>query len=104
MSKPGRRTLELNLSVIVALAIWFVAIVLVALEAFLIFGVDWRGVPSDFRPNSSSVAGLVPTLAMSSVGALIAVRHPANRIGWLLMAISITASFLDFPRLYAGVS
>jgi signal transduction histidine kinase len=83
---------------------WLLTVALVAVEAFLIFGVNWRSVPGDFQPTSSSIAGLVPILAMSTVGALIAARHPANRIGWLLMAVSISASFLDFPRLYAGIA
>jgi signal transduction histidine kinase len=104
MVKPNRLMPRLNRYVVVAAIFWFVTIALVAIEAFLIFGVDWRGVPDGFRPTGSSVAGLLPTFAMSSVGALIAARHPANRIGWLLMAISVTASFLDFPRLYAGLA
>ena len=104
MVKPDRRTLRVSRSVIVAATIWFVAILLVLVEAFLIFGIDWRGVPNDFRPNGSSVAGLLAILAMCSVGGLIAARHPANRIGWLLVAIAVTASFLDIPRLYAGVA
>src|ERR1700682_358837 len=104
MEKLDRPTARLNWSVIAAATLWFAAIALVAFEAFLVFGIDWRGVPADFRPNASSVAGFVPTLAMSSVGALIAVRHPANRIGWLLLVLSLTASFLDFPRLYVGVA
>jgi signal transduction histidine kinase len=83
---------------------WLVAIVLVAVQAFLTFGVDWRGVPEGFRPNGSSIAGLVAILAMCSIGGLIAARQPANRIGWLLVAIAITATFLDIPRLYAGAA
>jgi signal transduction histidine kinase len=104
MVTPARHAPKLSPPVIVAVAIWLVAMALVALEAFLIFGINWHGVPDGFRPTGSSVAGLLPTFAMSSVGALIAIRHPANRIGWLLMAISVTASFLDYPRLYAGVA
>jgi signal transduction histidine kinase len=41
---------------------------------------------------------------MSSVGTLIAWRRRANRIGWLLLAIGFTATFLDLPKLYAGVA
>jgi len=41
---------------------------------------------------------------MSSVGTLIAWRRPANRIGWLLLAIGFTATFLDLPKLYAGAA
>jgi signal transduction histidine kinase len=41
---------------------------------------------------------------MSSVGALIAWRRPANRVGWLLLAIALSAIFIDVPRLYAGVA
>jgi signal transduction histidine kinase len=102
MVKAGRRTSGLGRSVIAPVVIWLVAIVLVAVQAFLTFGVDWRGVPEAFQPNGSSVAGLVAILAMCSVGGLIAARHPGNRIGWLLVAIAVTASFLDIPRLYAG--
>jgi signal transduction histidine kinase len=77
---------------------------LLAFQVFLTFGFDWRGAPEIFRPSSSSVAGFVAILAMSGVGTLVAWRRPANRIGWLLVAIAITACFLDVPRLYAGVA
>src|SRR4030081_790121 len=102
MVKADRRTSGLGRSVIAPVVIWLVAIVLVAVQAFLTFGVDWRGVPEAFKPNGSSVAGLVAILAVCSVGGLIAARHPGNLIGWLLVAIAVTASFLDIPRLYAG--
>src|SRR5713101_6370339 len=95
---------KLGRSFIVAALLWFVVMALLAFQIFLTFGVDWRSVPEAFRPNSSSVAGFVAILAMSSVGALVAWRRPANRIGWLLLAIAITASFLDFPKLYAGAA
>src|SRR3989454_11569566 len=98
-STPGRRR-----SVIVPALAWLLAVALIAVQAFLTFGVDWRSVPESFRPNASSVAGLLTILAMGSVGGLIAARQPANRIGWLLLAIAITATFLDIPRLYAGVA
>src|ERR1700730_18753288 len=104
MVKSERRTRRRAPSLIAPVAIWFCAIVLVAVQAFLAFGVDWHGVPESFRPNSSSVAGLLAILAMCSVGGLIAARHPGNRIGWLLVAIAVTASFLDIPRLYAGLA
>jgi signal transduction histidine kinase len=82
--------------------LWFLVIALMAVQVVLTFAVDWRRAPDAFRPNSSSVAGLLAILAMSSVGALIAWRRPANRIGWLLLAIGFSAVFLDIPRLYAG--
>ena len=77
---------------------------LLACQVFLTFAVDWRNVPDVFRPSNSSVVGLVAILAMSSVGALVAWRRPANRIGWLLLAIAFSAIFLDLPKLYAGVA
>jgi signal transduction histidine kinase len=77
---------------------------LLACQVFLTFAVDWRNVPDVFRPSNSSVVGLVAILAMSSVGALVTWRRPANRIGWLLMAIAFSAIFLDLPKLYAGVA
>jgi signal transduction histidine kinase len=39
---------------------------------------------------------------MSSVGALVAWRQPANRVGWLLLSIALFAILVDLPRLYAG--
>ena len=77
---------------------------LLACQVFFTFAVDWRQVPDVFRPSNSSVAGFFAILAMSSVGALVAWRRPANRIGWLLLAIAFSAIFLDLPRLYAGVA
>ncbi|HXN78348.1 MAG TPA: histidine kinase [Candidatus Dormibacteraeota bacterium] len=77
---------------------------LLAFQLLLTFGVDWRGAPEAFRPNSSSVAGFAAILAMSSVGALVAWRRPANRIGWLLLAIAFSALFIDLPHLYVGVA
>jgi signal transduction histidine kinase len=77
---------------------------LLACQVFLTFAVDWRNVPDVFRPSNSSVVGLVAILAMSSVGALVTWRRPANRIGWLLLAIAFSAIFLDLPKLYAGVA
>ena len=77
---------------------------LLACQVFFTFAVDWRQVPEVFRPSNSSVAGFFAILAMSSVGGLVAWRRPANRIGWLLLAIAFSAIFLDLPRLYAGVA
>jgi signal transduction histidine kinase len=94
----------LGRSFIVASLLWVLVIALMAVQAILTFAVDWRRAPDVFRPNSSSVAGLVAILALSSVGALVAWRRPANRIGWLLLAIAFSAIFLDLPKLYAGVA
>jgi signal transduction histidine kinase len=97
-----RSAQRLGRSSIVAAGLWLLVIGLLACQALLTFTVDWRNVPDVFRPSSSSVAGLVAILAMSSVGALVAWRRPANRIGWLLLAIALSAIFLDVPKLYAG--
>jgi signal transduction histidine kinase len=97
---PGAR---LGRSFVVAALLWLLVMALLAFQLLLTFGVDWRGAPEAFRPNSSSVAGFAAVLAMSSVGALIVWRRPTNRIGWLLLAIAFSAIFIDIPRLYAGV-
>src|ERR1700730_1838567 len=91
-------------SFMVAALLWFAAMGLLVFQLLLTFGVDWRRAPEAFRPNSSSVAGFVAILAMSGVGALVAWRRPANRIGWLLLTIALSAIFLDLPKLYAGVA
>src|SRR6202162_3453705 len=94
---PGR-------SFVVAALLWLLVMALLAFQLLLTFGVDWRGAPEAFRPNSSSVAGFAAILAMSSVGALVAWRRPANLIGWLLLAIAFSALFIDLPHLYVGVA
>jgi signal transduction histidine kinase len=91
-------------SSIVAAGLWLLVIGLLACQVFLTLTVDWRNVPDVFRANTSSAAGLVAILGMSSVGALVAWRRPANRIGWLLLTIAFSAIFLDLPKLYAGVA
>jgi signal transduction histidine kinase len=95
---------KLGRSFVVAALLWFVVIALLVFQLLLTFGVDWRRAPEAFRPNSSSVAGFVAILAMSGVGALVAWRRPANRIGWLLLAIAFSALFIDLPHLYVGVA
>jgi signal transduction histidine kinase len=95
---------KLGRSFVVAALLWLVVIALLVFQLLLTFGVDWRGAPEAFRPNSSSVAGFVAILAMSGVGALVAWRRPANRIGWLLLAIAFSALFIDLPHLYVGVA
>jgi signal transduction histidine kinase len=95
---------KLGRSLMVAALLWIVVIALLVCQLLLTFGVDWRRAPEAFRPNSSSVAGFVAILAMSGVGALVAWRRPANRIGWLLLAIAFSALFIDLPHLYVGVA
>jgi signal transduction histidine kinase len=95
---------KLGRSFVVPALLWFVVIALLVFQLLLTFGVDWRRAPEAFRPNSSSVAGFVAILAMSGVGALVAWRRPANRIGWLLLAIAFSALFIDLPHLYVGVA
>jgi signal transduction histidine kinase len=95
---------RLGRSFLVPALLCSLVLALLAFQVFLTLGFDWRGAPELFRPRSSSVAGFVAILAMSGVGTLVAWRRPANRIGWLLLAIALTACFLDFPRLYAGVA
>jgi len=85
-----------------AAALWSLILIVAAVQTYLTFGVDWRAVPEVFHPNAASEAGVVAGIAMSSIGALIVYRQPANRIGWLLLTIALSAAFIDFPRLYAG--
>jgi signal transduction histidine kinase len=92
----------LGLPFYAAALFWLLVLGLLAAQIFFTFAVDWHGAPAEFRPNGGSTAGLVAILVMSSVGALLAWRQPANRIGWLLLSIALFAIFVDLPRLYAG--
>jgi len=92
----------LGLPFYAAALFWLLVLGLMAAQAFFTFAVDWHRAPADFRPNGGSTAGLAAILVMSSVGALLAWRQPANRIGWLLLSIALFAIFVDLPRLYAG--
>jgi len=92
----------LGLSFYAAALFWLLVLGLMAAQAFFTFAVDWHRAPAEFRPNGGSMAGLVAILVMSSVGALLAWRQPANRVGWLLLSIALFAIFVDLPRLYAG--
>jgi signal transduction histidine kinase len=87
-----------------AVSLWALVVVLAALQIIFTVLLDWRRVPEAFRPNSASLAGAIALLTMSSVGALIAVRRPGNRVGWLLLTVGLTATFIDLPRLYAGLA
>jgi signal transduction histidine kinase len=92
----------LGLPFYAAALFWLLVLGLMAAQIFFTFAVDWHRAPAEFRPGGGSTAGLVAILAMSSVGALLAWRQPANRVGWLLLSIALFAIFVDLPRLYAG--
>ncbi len=72
------------------------AVCLVAIVASLILlALDWRAIdsPATVRPQFFLQAPIVGTL-----GVLIAVRKPTNRVGWLLLAIAVS----DVTNLLAG--
>src|ERR1700737_1534456 len=96
--------LRFGRAAVVPAFLFVLVLIVVAGQVILPFPVDWRRVPEAFRPNSASIGGLVATLAGTSVGALIAWRRPANRIGWLILSIPFFAIFLDFPKMYAGMA
>ena len=101
---PPRRSVGRHWSLPAALFLWLIVVVLAATQIIFSFAVDWHRVPEAFRPNSASFAGGITLMTVTSVGALIAVRRPGNRVGWLLITIGLTAVFIDLPRLYAGFS
>jgi signal transduction histidine kinase len=82
----------------VALSIWGVAIVFTAAGLLLLF------------PNRSTLGGgsfvvvpsvFLPGLAYTTIGALIAARHPRNPIGWILAAIGLNYAIAFFGSEYA---
>src|SRR6266550_2298589 len=101
-AKVRRTATGLRWSLVIALLLWLLVFVLAALQVGFMFLGDWHRVPPAFQPNSSSLAGGITVLSVSTVGALIAVRRPANLVGWLLLSIGLTGCLIDFPRLYAG--
>ena len=54
-------------------------------------------------PQESVVAALLlaGTLTCTAVGALIAIKQPANRIGWLMLGIGVIAAFAQFAKVYS---
>jgi len=87
-----------------ATGLWLFVLALVILGTAAIYLPDWSHARSDFRPNASDVVSVFPILAFATVGALIAWSQPRNRIGWLLIATAIAATFLALPKFYAGLS
>lgn len=85
-----------------AAGIWILFLVLIALESYFAFLVDWHGVPNDFRPTDATRVGLLAVFAMGSVGALVVWQQPRNRIGWLLTGVGLSAIGLELPKFYAG--
>jgi len=104
LAESQRRASEPRWALPAALVLWLLVLMVAAIQITFMFVADWHRVPAAFQPNSSSLAGGITVLTVSSVGALIAVRRPANRVGWLLLTIGLTASFIDVPRLYAGLA
>src|SRR5437773_1074871 len=87
-----------------ATGLWLFVLALVVLGAAAIYLPDWSHARSDFQPNASDVVSVFPVLAFATVGALIAWSQPRNRIGWLLIATAIAATFLGLPKFYAGLA
>jgi len=98
-SVPSRR----EPSFYVASVLWLLVLVLTALWLLAILAVNWRQARADFRPGGSDLVGALPVMAFATVGALIAWRQPRNRMGWLLLATALAATFLTLPKLYAGI-
>ena len=87
-----------------ATGLWLFVLALVILGTAAIYLPDWSHARSDFRPTASDVVSVFPILAFATMGALIAWSQPRNRIGWLLIATAIAATFLALPKFYAGLS
>src|SRR5260370_20614187 len=91
----------LGLPFYAAALFWLLLLGLMAAQIFFTFAVDWHRAPAELRPSGGATAGLVAILAMSSVGALLAWRQPANRVRWLLPSNALFAACADLPTLYA---
>jgi signal transduction histidine kinase len=81
-----------------AWSIWGAALVLTAAGLLLLF------------PNRSTLGGgsfvivpsvFLPGLAYTTIGALIAARHPGNPIGWILTALGLNYAIAFFGSEYA---
>lgn len=47
---------------------------------------------------------LAGTLTYTAVGALIALKQPANRVGWLMLYIGVTGAVTQFAGAYSGLA
>jgi signal transduction histidine kinase len=69
---------------------------LVGIAASLILlTLDWRAIDS---PSTALLEFFLQAAIVGTLGALIAVRQPGNRVGWLLLAIAVS----DVSHLLAG--
>jgi signal transduction histidine kinase len=94
----------INGSFIVAAALWLLVLVLMVVSVLGFTFFDWSHAHSDLKPNTSDIVSIVPIMAFATVGGLIAWRQPRNSIGWLLIATGVLATFLETPKLYAGLA
>ena len=90
MSAPTARRL--------ALSVWIIAFLSTAAGLLLLF------------PNRSTLGGasfvvvpsvFLPALAYTTIGALIAGRHPRNPIGWILAAVGLSSGISFVGSEYA---
>ena len=84
--------------------LWLLVVALLVVGGLAIYLPDWGQARPDFRPTAADAVSVFPILAFATVGALIAWSQPRNRIGWLLIATAIAATFLALPKFYAGLS
>jgi hypothetical protein len=89
---------------LLARGLWVAIVILALAEGATIVATLRASAPDQwgFRGNEALLA-----LAWGSIGALIAIRRPGNRIGWLLLALSLINAFQgvvdQYPALAAAL-
>jgi len=91
------RPLRARVSSWLAVSLWALCVLLVALGTFFAYLSGFSTGFSQYLPNL-----VVGTLSFSTVGALIAYKRPGNPIGWLLCATGLLEALTAFVGEYGA--
>src|SRR5207249_2803929 len=80
---------------------WGLTLTLVAGSFVLLFLNRQTAVPAGGLGSSADLTFPIVFLVFSTVGAVVATRHPSNAIGWIFCAIGLSIGISAFTREYS---